>query len=254
MAADYSHNTRADGLVLTASIYNADHQNHIDNMIPAKIDDYSNDIAEMRVQTDPFPGSVAQLSTNLAQELAKIRFQLDLIIGSTYWYEDPAASLADVAANITDIATNTADIATNATGIATNVTDIGTNASAIAALGLTLTAGTAAAERSLNSDGLTTQVHGFASLPSIIVCVIECTTADSNYAIGDQVSFGGWKISDDDSLSVSGIAVYADTTNIYISIREAISDLHRIPDADGGSMIDLDESDWKVVATAYKFA
>ncbi len=94
--SSYSHTTRATGLVLTASIYNTDHTNHITSLTPATMDDYSASVAEMRTQTDPFPASATSQATSMAGELARMRYQLDLIIGKTYWYEVPAASLAEV--------------------------------------------------------------------------------------------------------------------------------------------------------------
>ena len=93
MAGLYSHTTRSSGTTLTASIYNTDHQNHINNHVPDQMDDYSTDDAEMRVQTDPFPSSATSRATHLAGELERLRYQLDLVIGKTYWYEDPSASL-----------------------------------------------------------------------------------------------------------------------------------------------------------------
>lgn len=51
----YTHATRADQTELTADIYNADHQNHITNSIPIKIDDYSSTVTEMRREADPYP-------------------------------------------------------------------------------------------------------------------------------------------------------------------------------------------------------
>jgi len=92
----YSHTTRATGLVLTAAIYNSDHQNHIDNHIPAQMDDYSTDDATMQTQTDPYPASSTDRPTTLAGELERIRYVLNEITGNTYWYEDVPATLQSV--------------------------------------------------------------------------------------------------------------------------------------------------------------
>lgn len=88
MAALYSHTTRADGLTLTAAIYNADHQNHIDNGIPAQFDDYSATDAQAQTQTDPYPSSALSKATSLAGELERLRYVIAQITGNTYWYED----------------------------------------------------------------------------------------------------------------------------------------------------------------------
>ena len=92
----YSHTTRATGLVLTAAIYNTDHQNHIDNHVPDQMDDYSATVGQMQTQTDPGEsGSESQPST-LAGELERLRFILAEITGNTYWYESPSNNLTAV--------------------------------------------------------------------------------------------------------------------------------------------------------------
>ncbi len=90
----YSHTTRASGLTLTAVIYNADHQNHIDNHNTTQIDDYSSSVAEMQTTTDPYASDSESQATSLAGEIERIRFQLDQAIGQARWYHDPNISLA----------------------------------------------------------------------------------------------------------------------------------------------------------------
>jgi len=89
MGASYSHVTRAAGTTLTATIYNGDHQNHIDNMKPSVIDDYSSNAAEFQTVTDP----AGALSTTLAGELERLRYRikqlgryLNVDTDPTYWY------------------------------------------------------------------------------------------------------------------------------------------------------------------------
>lgn len=87
MAALYSHTTRATGTILTAAIYNADHQNHINNGIPSQFDDYSSDASEMRSQTDPGEQGNELLATTLGGELERLRFVIAESNGTLYWYE-----------------------------------------------------------------------------------------------------------------------------------------------------------------------
>jgi hypothetical protein len=87
MAALYTHTTRATGTILTATIYNTDHQNHIDNGIPTMLDDYSSNATEMRTQTDPGESGSESLPTNLAGELARLRYAIAELKGTTYWYQ-----------------------------------------------------------------------------------------------------------------------------------------------------------------------
>lgn len=87
MAGLYSHTTRTTGTTLTASIYNTDHQNHINNSVPLQFDDYSSSVAEMQTQTDPGEeGSEVQAST-LAGELAALRAIIAEMKGTSYWYQ-----------------------------------------------------------------------------------------------------------------------------------------------------------------------
>lgn len=92
----YTINTRSTGEVITFSKYNADHQLHVDNSIPAKIDDYSETNSQMQSTEDPYPASAISKATSLAGEILRLRYQLDLIIGGTYWYEDPPNSLTNI--------------------------------------------------------------------------------------------------------------------------------------------------------------
>lgn len=94
MAGLYSHTTRASGLVLTAAIYNADHQNHIDNHIPNQMDDYSSTVGQMQTQTDPGESGSESQPTTLAGELERLRYAIAEIKGTTYWYETAATDLA----------------------------------------------------------------------------------------------------------------------------------------------------------------
>lgn len=87
MAGLYTHTTRASGTILTATIYNADHQNHIDNQDPEQMDDYSPNATGMRVETDPGENGTESLPTSLAGELERIRYVMRALTGKTYWYE-----------------------------------------------------------------------------------------------------------------------------------------------------------------------
>lgn len=92
MAGLYSHTTRADGLTLTAAIYNSDHQNHIDNSIPSQQDDYSSNATEMKITTDPGESGSEVLATTLAGELERLRFIIKEMKGTAEWYETEYSS------------------------------------------------------------------------------------------------------------------------------------------------------------------
>ena len=96
MPAGYSHTTRAAGLTLTANIYNADHQNPI-NQDPTTYDDYSSSVAQMQTGTDPGEVGTESLPTSLSGELERIRFTIEEF-KSTFdssvaqWYETVTVS------------------------------------------------------------------------------------------------------------------------------------------------------------------
>jgi hypothetical protein len=99
----YSHTTRGIGTVLTAAIYNADHNNHITNANPLQHGAYSDDINQMRVQVDPGTVGNEILAETLAGELAQLRFVMKRLCGTTYWYEEPPISFTTINAEIADI-------------------------------------------------------------------------------------------------------------------------------------------------------
>lgn len=83
----YSHTNRANGLTLTDTIYNQDHQNHIDNHIPAQMDDQSSSVAQMQSNTDPGEVGTESQATTLAGELERLRFILKEMKGVAQWYQ-----------------------------------------------------------------------------------------------------------------------------------------------------------------------
>ena len=79
--------------VLTYADLNAEIDNILANFEPAQMDDYSTNVGEMRVQTDPGEAGSESLPTTLAGELERIRFALTGITGKTYWYETPSSTI-----------------------------------------------------------------------------------------------------------------------------------------------------------------
>lgn len=121
MSALYSHTTRATGTTLTAAIYNADHENHITNGIPAQLDDYSASVAQMQSMTDPGGVGSESQATSLAGELERLRFVIDRMVGGAQWYSTPASNLAG-GGTITAVSSNTTLTASNI-GQLINITD-----------------------------------------------------------------------------------------------------------------------------------
>ena len=90
----YSHTTRATGTILTALIYNGDHNNHITNQNPSMTGAYSDNVAQMQAQTSPGGLGSEVLAASLAGEIEALRFVIKRITGKTYWYEAAATDLA----------------------------------------------------------------------------------------------------------------------------------------------------------------
>lgn len=91
MPALYSHTTRATGTVLTATIYNGDHQNHIDNGVPGQLDDYSSTAGQMQTATNPGGIGSESLATSLAGELERVRYVLKQLRNGDQWYAQGSA-------------------------------------------------------------------------------------------------------------------------------------------------------------------
>ena len=89
----YSHTSRATGTILTAAIYNGDHQNHITNDNPSMQGAYSDSVAQMQTQTDPGGLGSESLAPSAAGEWERVRFTIARITGKTNWYEAPITNL-----------------------------------------------------------------------------------------------------------------------------------------------------------------
>jgi hypothetical protein len=83
---------RADGFILTGSVYNADRQEIVDSLTPEMLDQYSASAAEMGLATDPGGLGTESLPDTLAGELERIRFVLQRLAGKTKWYQPPDAA------------------------------------------------------------------------------------------------------------------------------------------------------------------
>lgn len=118
MPALYSHTSRASGIILTATIYNDDHVNHITNGVPLQLDDYSSDATEMRVTTDPGEAGTESLATTLGGELARIRFTIKEMkkwlnggVDVAQWYTTASGSVAGTVSDGTITMAKLADLA-----------------------------------------------------------------------------------------------------------------------------------------------
>lgn len=92
---------------LTAANLNAEFDNILTNFVPLMLDDYSTNVTQMQVKTDPGELGSESLATTLAGELARLRHMITEITGKTHWYQSPSDSLAGLANALgTAVATN----------------------------------------------------------------------------------------------------------------------------------------------------
>lgn len=82
---------------VTYSDLNAEFDNVLTNFVPLMMDDYSANVTQMQVTTDPGEVGTESLATTLAGELARLRFMIKEITGESYWYESSSTSLAGLA-------------------------------------------------------------------------------------------------------------------------------------------------------------
>ena len=84
---------RGGGDILTAKLYNEDHQRHVENAYPEQFDDFSDNLDMFRTVFNPYEGNVPQLPVSLAQEIAALRYMISRITGEGDWYLPPASNL-----------------------------------------------------------------------------------------------------------------------------------------------------------------
>lgn len=78
------------GDVLTAADLNASFtQVGITNLIVTCMSGYSATLSQMQTTVNPYPGGGASLATDLAGELARLRYQIQQLSGQTQWYVTP---------------------------------------------------------------------------------------------------------------------------------------------------------------------
>jgi hypothetical protein len=72
----YPITTRAAGTLISALIYNSDHQVHVDARNAAIMGSYCSAASQMQDTEDPYPGGLESLPSTLAGEIARLRFMV----------------------------------------------------------------------------------------------------------------------------------------------------------------------------------
>lgn len=91
---------------LTASDLNAEINNILDNLDAEGAGGYSDNLSEMRAQTDPGEVGSESLATSLADDIERLRFTIAEMKGETYWYTTADTNLASVQSQLGSAAAN----------------------------------------------------------------------------------------------------------------------------------------------------
>ena len=94
MPGNYTITPRSDDELISAAKYMADHQQHVDNLEPPKVDDYSTSLAQMQAATDPGELGSESQPTSLAGELERLRFVIREMKGTVHWYQSVSSNMA----------------------------------------------------------------------------------------------------------------------------------------------------------------
>ncbi len=81
---------------ILGSDLNAEFDNVLNNFNPEMLAGYSQNQAQMQIQTAPGGVGSESLAVSIAGELERLRFQLAAIQGTTYWYQTPAQTIAQL--------------------------------------------------------------------------------------------------------------------------------------------------------------
>ena len=97
MPGNYTHTTRASGTILTASIYNGDHENHVTHADPNGLGSGVASVADLRATEAIGARDAETIPTTLEQRLRQIQGVIKEINVSNgadsadQWYEVPPA-------------------------------------------------------------------------------------------------------------------------------------------------------------------
>ncbi|CAN7599868.1 hypothetical protein LJR234_004637 [Mesorhizobium amorphae] len=106
------------------------------------------------------------------------------------------------------------------------------------------------AQQTITSGGSLTLAHGLGAQPKLYLAVLQCTTANIGYSIGDEVALNPGAGSQDLALT-QGISIVPDATNINVRFGTS-SPPFRIVRKDTGAFADITSASWRLVARAWR--
>ena len=109
----YTIVTRADGITLTAAVYNSDHQNHVDNHEPRRMDDLSSTLVAYQADVTPSGAGQEQLPGSLEEEILQLRGAIRRLAGVERWYTPPTATIPELIGIVDSLTAQVSDIVDN---------------------------------------------------------------------------------------------------------------------------------------------
>lgn len=102
-------------------------------------------------------------------------------------------------------------------------------------------------QQTITSAGSLTLAHGLASQPKLAIPVLQCTTAEGNYSIGDEVFIS---FSADDRTNNRGVSVVPDATNLNVRFGSDANTFN-ILNKTTGVRFAITNANWRLVVRAW---
>lgn len=100
MGATFSRLKTWGAEVLTFADLNDEIDNILENLTPVGVDDFSVNVAQMKLTEDPGEPGSESLAESLAEEIERLRFMIKEITGESEWYESSPYSLATLGTSV----------------------------------------------------------------------------------------------------------------------------------------------------------
>lgn len=102
-------------------------------------------------------------------------------------------------------------------------------------------------QQTITSAGALTIAHGLSSQPKLVIAVLQCTTAEGNYSIADEVFIS---FSADDRTNDRGLSLVPDATNLNIRFAAAASAFNLLNKTTGVRFA-ITNANWALVVRAW---
>jgi len=101
-------------------------------------------------------------------------------------------------------------------------------------------------QQTITAAGGLTLTHGLPTSPKLCIAVLQCTTANAGYSVGDEVPYGPFN--DYDGTNSRGVGLFPDATNIGVRYASTtLSVVHKST----GLVSNITLSSWRLVVRAW---